>query len=132
MCLDDGLIRRYILEGVCKILRGEIAAMCSDQVESMLKSQDVDDLSTFTWDGVHSELEEHAPTLLQILHGCTTFRIPRPNQKAVIGLCAAVLCKYRRSSMSLFQKVMSLILYAGHSSKKVYRWFRHIACTCSS
>ena len=41
------------------------------------------------------------------------------NRVAVICVCTAVLLKYRCKKFNLFQKVLSLVLYASQCSKKV-------------
>ena len=49
----------------------------------------------------------------------TKTRTPRKNRVAVICVCNAVLLKYRCKKFNLFQKVLSLVLYASQCSKKV-------------
>lgn len=114
--------RANVIAEVGKILVSEVQALCSDSFQSVLRSKDVNDLKTFTWDRVLSEAQDCAPTLLQLLESCTrpaSGGLPKPNRKAIIGLCICILCRYRRPSMSLFQKIISLILYSGHSAKQV-------------
>ncbi len=93
--------------------------MASNKVESVLRSQSKDDIKSFSWDVLHLELATNAPTLVSILSAATKTRVARPNTKAVISTCAAVLLNHRNPKMSLLQKIISLILYAGHSSKQV-------------
>ena len=64
-------------------------------------------------------MQQHAPTFLEILLAATAIRCPRPNRDAVISMCSAMVCKLHRPQMSAAQKTLSLILYAGHASKKV-------------
>ena len=73
----------------------------------------------FKWPLVMDEMNQHAPVLLQILNCCTSTRRLRANRNSVIATCTAMLCKLRSSKMSLIHKVLSLVLYAGHASKKV-------------
>ena len=49
-----------------------------------------------------------------------------PSVIPCIGLCVAIMLKYRRPTMSLVQKLIAVILYSGHSSKKVYYY---MCCT---
>ena len=37
---------------------------------------------------------------------------------SIIGVCAVILLK-QRHKMSMFQKIVSIVLYAGHTSKQV-------------
>ena len=62
---------------------------------------------------------EHAPNLVQILSECTKRKKSGKEQKSVIGVCLSLLCKNHNPKMTLFQRMISLILYAGHSAKKV-------------
>ena len=39
----------------------------------------------------------------------------------VIGTCVAILLKHRNPKLSLLQKIISLVLYAGHASKQVHK-----------
>ena len=92
--------------------------MCSDKVNSILTSQSESDMKTFRWKNLMSKLSENAPvflSLLQSLLGQET----HINRDAIIGICTAMLLKYRYSKMSLVQIILSIILYAGHSGKEV-------------
>lgn len=100
-------------------MKGEIAKLCSQEAQSVLRSQSRESLMDFKWDMIVEEMNHHAPLLLEILKCCTSTKRPRVNRHSVIALCVAMLCKLRCSDMSLAHKVLSLILYAGHSSKKV-------------
>ena len=121
-CLRQPNCRLHVLDGIGRIVASEIKALCSLSFNSVLRNTDVTDLKTFSWEKVLSEAKNCAPTLLQLLESCTRPRIghsPKPNRKVIIGLCICILCRYRCPSMSLFQKIVSVILYAGHSAKQV-------------
>ncbi len=122
-CFGDPEVHNYILKMTGQILRRELKAMCSAEVQSVLSSMSKTDLETFTWDKLENELTLHAPTLRSILYACMVTRRPRANRAAAVGICAAVLLKYRYQRMSLVQKVIALILYAGHCGKQV-----HVCC----
>ena len=49
----------------------------------------------FTWTHFYEEIKNHAPTLLLLFLSATKTRRSRPNRKAVIGTCTAILLKYR-------------------------------------
>lgn len=59
----------------------------------------------------------HAPTILAIFRACTGKN--KENSEGVIGLCFAMLLKLHYSRMSLVQKVISVLLLSGHTSKQV-------------
>jgi hypothetical protein len=118
-CLNNSDIRKYVVHGIGRILRQEIAALCSDKVKSILRDKSNTALKAFKWKQLEDEMITHSPTLLSILRSCTT--VPRSNlqQQGLIGVITAILCKNRRGSASLVQRLISVILYGGHASKKV-------------
>ena len=77
-------------------------------------------MRTFSWAKLHKELQANAPTLLSFLEMCTQTRKPRCNREGVMGMCTALLLKYRFPKMALVQRINSLLMYAGHSGKQVY------------
>ena len=122
-CMKDPCTRQVIMKLLGKEVHKEIRVMAS---ESFLCSQSNDDLKEFKWDRLHRELSHKAPVLLSILVNATNTRIPRPNSHVVIGICVAILLKHRNHKMSLLQKIISLVLYAGHASKQVYACYNNI------
>lgn len=124
-CIRDPDLRRNITRTMAQLLREEVKALCSDRVMSVLRGKPHSNLTSFTWDTLLSEMQQHAPTLLGLLTVCTRkgkWKESTINKsKAVIGLCTALLCKLHHPGMSLVQKLLSVILYTGHSSKKVLK-----------
>ena len=118
--LKDPANTKYLLRRIGILLRRELALMCSDQTNSILRSQSMSDLRNFTWNSLLSELSLKAPTLLPILQSCTYLSKPRQNRSAVIGMCSALLLKHRFSKMCIVQKVISLALASGGCRKLVY------------
>jgi hypothetical protein len=115
--LKDPTTKQCMMKRIGLLIRREMRQMCS--IESILKSQSKCDLKDFTWKKLLCELELNAPLLFSILQSCTATQIPKPNREAVIGMCSAILLKHRFSKMSIVQKVISMILYAGNCSKQV-------------
>lgn len=94
--------------------------LCSDLTESVLRDKSNEALKNFQWQYLIDEVTIHAPTLLAILKSCTKVKVPRVNQQeGAIGVIVAILCKNRRGSASLVQRLVSVILYSGHASKRV-------------
>ena len=118
-CVEDDRIRPYIVRKIGQLVSGEIVNLRSKKAQSVLHSQSRESLMGFKWDMMIEEMRRHAPILLEILKCCTSTKRPRANHYSVIVMCVAMLCKLRCSDMSLAHKVLSLILRAGHSSKKV-------------
>lgn len=118
-CIKDPLMHKYTIQILGRQLRIELASLCSEAANSILRKQSPDALYGFSWGKLHDELQARAPTFLSLLEMCTYTRKPRRNRMGVIGMCAALLLKYRFGKMSLVQRVVSLLLYAGHSGKQV-------------
>lgn len=118
-CLKEHSTKRYPLKRIGMLVRNELVVLCSDSTNSILRQQSVSELKEFNWKKLLSELENKAPIFLTILCECTHTRRPRSNRDDVMGMCAAILLKHRFPKMSLVQKIMSLVLYGGHSGKQV-------------
>lgn len=97
--------------------------MCAHNVDSILRQTSCESLSNFQWTDLIGELQKYAPTLMTVLKACTKTRRHRRNRNGVIGMCAAMLLKFRYNRMSLVQKLISTILYTGHSGKQVSKIF---------
>ena len=93
--------------------------MCSDKVNSILASQSESDMKTSRWKNLMSELSENDPVFISLLQSCTWTRNSYINWDVIIGICTVMLLKYRYSKMSQVQRILSIIVYAGHSGKEV-------------
>ena len=118
-CLKDRSFRGVITKGMRALVRREIAHLTSDNMASILNSTSSHILNEFTWDDLLAEVKSAAPTLLELLQGCTKAKTPRKNQNATMGVLIAIMCEHRRPTSSLVQRLFSLILYSGHASKRV-------------
>jgi len=118
-CIRNNAIRKYVIISMSRILKSEIHALCSNKANSVLRTQSAAVLSQFTWDVVIREMQTYAPVLLSLMYACTETKTSRYNREATIGICVSVLLKYRFNKMCLVQKLIALILYAGHSAKSV-------------
>ena len=87
----------------------------------MLRTHSKNKLLGFSWDALKTKVLVNAPNLLSVLEACTHTKSPRPNCTAVIGMCVALILRHRFTKMCLLQKMISLILYAGHSDKQVHK-----------
>ena len=109
--LKDLNTRKWLICGFGKMLRYELKVLCSDKVGSI---QSKDSLPNFPWRMVLEEAMEHCPTLFSLLFENTAIKKVRPNQLHVVSVIICMLCKYHHSSMSLFQRLVSVLLYAEH------------------
>ena len=112
----DRAVKRHIIRLVSQECKVEIKKLCKK--DSPIVRSKREDLMTFTWKSFLEAVQENAPTLFPLLQSC----IPTAtslNHKAITGMCVAILTKARCSSACLVQKIVSLVLYAGHCSKQV-------------
>lgn len=113
--------RDAIVKVLGQILHNEIASLCSDDFDSIMKKKEVNYLKNFEniTAVILKEMESKSPTLLSLLQSCLKSKRPRPNTKILPVVIVSLLCKHRRPRVCLLQKVLSIILYVGHSSKLV-------------
>ena len=65
------------------------------------------------------ELVQHAPTLLHVLRGCTFSKKNKDLINGTTCVCAAIILHFKNQKMNMLQRILSLVLYAGHSAKLV-------------
>ena len=94
-----------------------VGLMVSDSPHSLLKSQAVERMKSFSWASVLDELTHNTPTLLVFHRECKSIKKNHPNTPAIIGACAAILLKHRLNKMSVYQKMVSIVLYTEHTFK---------------
>ena len=131
-CLKDKLCRKHLISALATEIKAEIQSLCSRETDSIQKNKNPASFKAFQWSSIVDEATKFAPTLVDILRLITTYWTRRKKAKRnsyiVIGLCICILCKHRNPSMALFQRIISLILYAGHSGKKVsYSTYRNFS-----
>lgn len=118
-CLKQDKTKKYLFKKLVQLLRQDIKKMCSGEVKSVFQNKSTEILGKFSWEMLVNELSANAPTLFEVLKGCTTTKKTRTNRAATIGMCAAIVLQFHYHRMSLVQRILSLILYAGHSAKLV-------------
>ena len=119
--MRDRKTQKHVVSAVGRILWNEIKCLCSRRAKSIQRLHDASTLRGFNWDAIVDEAVQHAPNLVQILRECTR-KNPKQSeaeQKSIIGVCLSLLCKHCNPKMTLFQRIVSLVLYGGHSAKQV-------------
>ena len=112
-CFRDAKLHSIVVKNMCKLLRQEIRGLCSlkSNPNSVLRYSSKSLLPSFSWTKL---------TLLQLLTALTSFtKTRKEDPHCIIGMCTAILCKYRCSNMSAIQKMISVLMYSGHTSKQV-------------
>ena len=118
--VDDRICQKVVVY-LGKKLSKEMKAMCSLKSKSILRRRDVMSLQGFQLEALTKEMECVAPNTLSLLRSCLASRKPSKakNVKSKVGVCSAILLRGRSQRMNLLQKIVSLMLYSGHASKKV-------------
>ena len=106
------ILDSIVVIGLRKFLKYEMKSLCSGPY---LLNKARESLSTFSWETVYDILKAKAPTILAFLEAC----LSSLDGKVAVGVCASILAKARCPSVSLLQHIISIILYSGHSGKKV-------------
>ena len=105
--------------GMGKAISYEIKTLCSNRVNSVLKSKDRLHLSKFPWTDVVNEIIEHCPLLFSLLFATTKTKAEKPSRLNFICAIVCMLAKFHNSNMSLLQRLITVILYAGHTGTAV-------------
>ena len=114
------MIRQYIMKKIGKLVHVELCKLSPDKNSSILRNNSIEILKNFHWDVLLNEFSTNAPLLMSILGACTETKKPRINTKAVIAMCMGILLKHHFVKMCMVQKMVSLIMYAGHADKQVF------------
>ena len=69
--LSNKKVVKYLSAGIGKQIKFEIKKLCTDQVNSVQKSLNRNDIAEFPWVTVYSEIKEHCPMLLNFLRAST-------------------------------------------------------------
>ena len=118
-CMKDVAVKKYVMKKIGEEVRTELKKLSSESTNSILQQSGPNIMETFTWEALHSELTKHTPVLQGLLQSTGIHGQNRPNFKAIVALCVALLAKNRNPRMNLLAKIFSLIMYSGHSSKEV-------------
>ena len=108
-------------EATLKEVTCAIRKECEMQLPSpsLLRSSSIKSLLEFSPRDIQKELGAKAPVLLAVLKAAASSCRSEPTH-SVVAMSAAVLLKSKSQNMCKLQAVVSSLLYAGHSSKKVF------------
>lgn len=97
--------------------------LCSESFGPILREKSWAAFQGFTWESLWLELVEKAPIFLTFAIGCVPMKKAELGisemAKPVLCMCAAMLLKFRNPKMSLVQRIISLIVDAGHCGTQV-------------
>ena len=124
-CIEVPALKKATLNEVLKVIKLESTALAKCQPKpSMLRVRSLKQLTTFKWSDLMTHLKQRAPTLLSIIEAAAKSPY-RPSQlkkhtplSSAVGMAACILLKQRCKHLCLLQVIISILLYAGHASKK--------------
>ena len=133
--MNDPKIKKRIIQLTGEHIRKEMKTMCGLGTISLLRDFTPARLRSFQWADLVAEMQQSAPTLLEILRGCVTRKkrkdrvgkTYRVSDESVIGICAAILLRHQNPQLNLVQQIVSLLLYSGHAPKMVCTNYVHVA-----
>ena len=126
--MKDDRIRTRVVQLIGTHLGKEMKRLCTNEVTSVLRKTDSDSVQQFTVQSIIEEMKMHAPSVLTVLRGCLHGRRRSRAKKqksrivdvdTLVGVCCAILLRGRSQKMNLLQRIVSLILFCGHASKRV-------------
>ena len=84
-------------------------------------SLDPESVAMFDWESLYAELSKRAPVLFSMLEAVLRRNAMegQSRSKAVLCTAASILLHHRNEKLSLIQRIVSMILYTGHSAKRV-------------
>ena len=122
-------IKKQVIGEVGRLMQEEMKEMCKTKTSSLLRGMRVQDMSSFTFEGLADELRKNAPTFTQLMFDCVTRkRRIRVNQKrksfiakdaTIVGICASIILRHRNRHMNLFQRIVSVLLYSNNVPEQV-------------
>ena len=115
--LKHNKMQNLYIKHISKAIRVEIMTLKST---SILLDTRKENLCSLTLSRLEKELQIQTPVMLALFKSC----IPRSSIDHHDGLpmilmCISVLTKANRKVATIFQKLISIYLYAGHASKSV-------------
>lgn len=133
--LADSRTRCHLFSYLKRYIQKDMSFLCSKKNKSILRQKTPERFCSFTWENLASEIEIKAPTLYAILKACVDVKrrqkkANKPTKRhkchtssntAILGVCAGVLLRHRNHHMNLLQRIIAMILHAGHSSKQVIK-----------
>ena len=118
-CTQNVFTRRAMVKTVSRMVKKEVAAVCSNKFPSVFTNKSEEAVMSLEFNSIVKDLDSQAPTLLSLLKSCLKTKTPRGNEDVILVVIAGIIFKHRRPSCSLIQRVISLVLYVGHSAKQV-------------
>ena len=103
------------MKAVGKGIQEEIAFICSDKTNSILKG-DKNNIMNFSWNEVFTDLKYHTPSLVKLLQ---MINPKAANNHALISVWIAMMVKCRNDKLSLVQTVLFVYLYGNAVHKEV-------------
>lgn len=107
--------QKYVIRNVKSLVQKEVTELCRN---STLLMRSKEDLQNFSFETVTNEIARKAPVLSEVLGSCVPIR-SHLERNVLSAVCIGILCKSKRPSASLLQRLCSISLYTAHCSKQV-------------
>ncbi len=100
-----------------QMLQKEVIFLCSNSHKILLTEEPNKDLDGLV-KHIICEVHDRVPTLFLLLGWAMKTRQPHSNTNIPISTITSMICKHRKACACQFQRLISLVLYNGHSSKQ--------------
>lgn len=117
-CMAHPYYSKAMIQEAARQMIHELKVACSDTANSILSSKETSALLYFDWKLIADEAKQHSPMFFALLESMFDF-CNELQKSTLIGVVYAIVCQSYRETMNLFQRLISVILYAGHCSKQV-------------
>ena len=125
LLLSHPEIGKVVVDAVVRQMQLQCEVLVSTKFNSILRRKGKDDALQFNWESLLQEWEKQAPIFFSFIKSAACTPAVRSAQpmpaKAIPPVCmaGAILLKVRNQNMSALQRIISMLLNAGHVSKQV-------------
>lgn len=111
-CADSKIISKEVLERLGMVIPKQLNIMCRRSSTCVLGEKSKDIVATFSWDKLIKR------KLLQ--HQWWKKRLP--NTDVLVSIVVAIILRIGSQKLNFIQRIVSVVLYAGHASKRISAW----------
>lgn len=120
--MRDEKLYMLVADRIGKKIYRELVSSASPSNNSLFRTYTKDNLETFNWKSLCSDLQRTAPLLSAILQKSletNRHNVSKPDKHVLISVIAGVMLRNCSQRANFLQSVISLLLYSNHCPKQV-------------
>ena len=119
-CMKGASIKNAMVATIGRILQSEIAALCSDDFDSIMRLKTKGSVKDFNHiiSTINKDLQTKTPTLLSLLQWCFQKKLSS-NTDVLIATIVSIMCKHRRMHTSEDYFTCIVLWALKQASKKI-------------